>query len=466
MFEIFEKINDFIWGVPLIVLILFTGAYLTLKVNFIQIRCLKKAFKYMIKNDDNDEGEVSSFGALCTALSATIGTGNIVGVATAISTGGPGALFWLIIASFLGMAVKYAEGFLSIKFRKVDKDNHVLGGPFYYIKYGMGEKWSWLAKIFAFFGAGAGLFGIGTITQINGITSAVKSFLDSENKFTFTFCGMNISWCTVIVGSIVTICAGSIIFGGLKRIACVSEFVVPIMAMFYISCTLLILILNFNHLWDCVLEILKGAFGVSALFGGTLGSVVIAMQKGIARGLFSTEAGLGSAPIASAAAKSNNAVKQGLISMTGTFDTMVICLMTGLAIVVCGSWDPKLGLEGVEITNHAFRRGLPFSNSISSAILTICLVFFAFTTIIGWNYYGERCVEFLSNEKKMYVNIYRWAYIFSIFTGPYIAVSTVWAIADIFNGLMAIPNVIAILSLSKIIAKESHISLKNKAKIK
>lgn len=452
--ELIKFIDDKIWGLPLITVILLTGIFLTLRLGFLQIRHLGKALKYMVKNEEGGDGEVSSFGALCTALSATIGTGNIVGVATAIAAGGPGALFWMVIAALFGMATKYAEGLLAILYRTIDDDGHVLGGPFYYIERGMGKKFRWLGKIFAFFGACVGLMGIGTFTQVNGIASATKNFFDPNMQSTVELFGRTYSWATVITCLILTIVVGLVVLGGIKRIARVSEIVVPFMAVLYVAFTSLILITNASQIPAAVETIIKSAFTGSALAGGVMGSMVVAMQKGIARGIFSNEAGLGSAPIAAAAAQTKEPVRQGLVSMTGTFiDTVVICSMTGISIVLAGTWNT--GLEGVEITNAAFQKGLPFPEEISSFVLMICLVFFAFTTILGWDYYGERCVEYLFNRNKGVVTGYRWLYILAVFIGPYMTVEAVWNIADIFNALMALPNLIALLTLSGVVVRET-----------
>ena len=393
--EIIVKIDDFVWGIPLIVLILATGIYLTIRVRGVQVRHLGKALKYMVQNEEGGEGEVSSFGALCTALSATIGTGNIVGVATAIAAGGPGALFWMLVAAFFGMATKFAEGYLAVRFRKLDEDGHALGGPFYYIERGMGPKWKWLAVLFAVFGACAGLLGIGTFTQINGITSAITNFFDpNQTSKTFTILGVQTNMLLVGASIVLTICVGLVVIGGLKRIAKVTEVVVPFMAVLYVLFALILLVCNVTKIPAAVVEIVTGAFNPSAVTGGAVGTMLIAMQKGIARGIFSNEAGLGSAPIAAAAAKTKDFTRQGLVTMTGTFiDTIIICTMTGLSIVIGGSWKPELGLEGVQITTHAFQSGLPFNPTVSAFVLMICLVFFAFTTILGWDYYGERCVD-------------------------------------------------------------------------
>ena len=454
--KIITAIDNAVWGLPLICLIMATGIFLTARLGLVQIRHLGKAFKFMFKDEEDGSGEVTSFGALCTALSATIGTGNITGVATAIALGGPGALFWMVIAAFFGMATKYAEGLLAIKYRTIDEDGHVLGGPFYYIENGMGKKWTWLAKIFAFFGAGVGLFGIGTFTQVNSIASAVKNFFDPDMAHTISLFGGNYSWATVIAGLVLTVCVGLVVLGGIQRIAKVSEVIVPFMAVLYVGLAVIIIIANITAVPAALASIVKSAFTGSALAGGAVGSMFVAMQKGVARGIFSNESGLGSAPIAAAAARTKEPVRQGLVSMTGTFiDTIVICTMTGLSIVIAGSWlNPEL--EGVAITMDAFQKGLPFPSFVATFSLMLCLVFFAFTTILGWNYYGERCVEYLFNRNKGVVMGYRILYILAVFIGPYMTVKAVWNIADIFNALMAFPNLIALLALNGVIVKETR----------
>lgn len=465
-----EKVDSFVWGVPLIVLILAAGIYLTFRLRLLQVFHLPKALKFMFKNEEEGEGEVSSFGALCTALSATIGTGNIVGVATAIgctalgtAVGGPGALFWMWVAAFFGMATKYAEGFLAVRYRTIDDEGHVLGGPFYYIENGMGHKWKWLAKIFAFFGTCVGLFGIGTFTQVNGIASATLSFFDPNKENTMKILGTEYSIVTVITAIILAIFVGLVVIGGLQRIAKVSQVVVPFMAIIYIVAVLVLIVANIEKLPGALATIVEYAFGAKAAAGGVLAAIGISMQKGIARGIFSNEAGLGSAPIAAAAAKTKEPVRQGLVTMTGTFiDTIIVCTLTGLSIVMMGSYQIK-GIEGVQVTTDAFQKGLHFLPSeVSAFILMICLVFFAFTTILGWDYYGERCLEYLTNRNKNAVKVYRWLYILAVFIGPYMTVKAVWTIADIFNGLMAIPNIIALLALSGIVAKETREYFKEK----
>ncbi len=465
--EVLQKIYDMISGVPLIILILFGGIFLTIRLGGVQIRKLPLALRWMIQNEEDGTGEISSFGALCTALSATIGTGNIVGVATAIAAGGPGALLWMEIAALFGMATKYAEGLLAVKYRVVDKDNHSLGGPFYYIEHGMGKKWRWLAKLFAFFGVCVGLFGIGTFSQVNGISSAVKNFFDPSMSWTVDIPGIGTySWTVIIASLVISVCTALVLIGGVKRISKVSEMVVPFMAGIYILFCLVLLICNIRAIPTAVSIIVKGAFNPAAVTGGLVGTMIIAVQKGVARGIFSNEAGLGSAPIAAAAAKTREPVRQGLVSMTGTFiDTIIICTMTGLSIVLTGAWKVE-GLEGVEVTTYAFNSGLPIPAGASSFVLMLCLVFFAFTTILGWNYYSERCLEYLFDGERKYIKVFRWLYILAVFIGPYMTVTAVWTIADIFNSLMAIPNMIALFALSGIVVKETKDFFQKRASAK
>jgi AGCS family alanine or glycine:cation symporter len=458
-----DKIDGYVWGVPLIAAILVTGILLTCILRFVHLFNLKRAMKYMFTTEQDGSGEVSSFGALCTALSATIGTGNIVGVATAIGTGGPGALFWMEVAAFFGMATKYAEGLLAVKFREVRPNGKVLGGPFYYIEKGLGSGWKWLAVLFAIFGVGAGIMGIGTITQIQGIASASDRFFKlcvykDAVAPGFDLFGAHYSWAIAITGLVVTVCAALVLIGGLKRIASVSTVVVPFMAAFYVIICAFLLLGNLSKVTAALELIVRAAFNPRAFTGGMVGTIFIAMQKGIARGIFSNEAGLGSAPIAAAAAKTNEPVRQGLVCMTGTFiDTIVICTMTGLAIVVTGAWEPSLGLKGVDITIEAFSKGLgflPHANVIGPLFLSVALAFFAFTTILGWDYYSEKCLEYLVGTKNQAaIKIYRLFYVLVVFIGPYLTVSVVWGIADTFNGLMAFPNLIALVLLSPTVGR-------------
>lgn len=452
--EIVSKIDGFVWGLPLILLIITCGIILSIRIGFLQIHKLKLSLKYMLKNEDEGHGDVSSIGALCTALSATVGTGNIVGVATAIAAGGPGALFWMEIAAFFGMATKYSEGLLAIKYRKVDSEGHILGGPFYYIEDGLGKNWRWLGKLFAVFGMFVGLMGIGTFTQINGITSAANGFFDKSP--TTTIFGREYTYTTIIVGLIVTVLVAFIVIGGIKRIASVSQVIVPVMILIYLACCIIIIFSNITKIPDAIVTVVKSAFGIRPAIGGIVGTAMIsAMRNGVARGIFSNEAGLGSAPIAAAAAKTKEPVRQGLVTMTGTFiDTIIVCTMTGLSIVMAGSYK-KESLEGVQITTDAFCEGLPFPEKFSAFLLMICLAFFAFTTILGWNYYSERCLSYLTGSNKIATIVFRWLYVAAVFIGPYLTVEAVWNIADIFNGLMALPNVIALIALSGVAARET-----------
>lgn len=454
--EWIKSVDEMVWGIPLIVVIMFCGLLMTSRLGLLQVRKLGLALKYMFKDEEGESGEVSSFQALCTALSATVGTGNIVGVATALVAGGPGALLWMEIAAFLGMATKYAEGLLAIKYRRKDANGNMLGGPFYYIEGGLGEKWKWLGKMFALFGLLAGLMGIGTITQINGITSAANNFFDPESAHTISIFGAEYTYTTVIAGLVITVLAALILIGGIKRIATVSEVVVPAMIIIYLGSCLLIIFTHLGEIPGAVMQIVKGAFGLRPMAGGAAGFAVMrmSMRSGVARGIFSNEAGLGSAPIAAAAARTKEPARQGLVTMTGTFiDTILVCTMTGLAIVMAGSYEK--GLEGVAVTTDAFKHGLPFPERVSAFMLMCCLAVFAFTTILGWNYYSERCLSYLIGAKKGVIAVYKVIYILFVFIGPYLAVEAVWNLADIFNGLMALPNIVALVCLSGTVSAET-----------
>jgi len=456
---ILGQINDLAWGVPMLCLIMGTGILLTVRMGGLQFRKLGLALKLMFKNEDSGEGEVSSFGALCTAMAATVGTGNIVGVAGAMMVGGPGALFWMFVAACLGMATKYAEGLLAIKYRTIDENGVALGGPFLYIEKGMGKKWSWLAKLFAVFGIGAGLLGIGTMTQVNGIAAAVQNYFDPQkSNIAFSMGENSYTWSTVIAAVVVTAAVALVVIGGIQRIAGVTTIVVPFMAVLYVGVCVAILISNASAIPGAVVSIFRSAFGLDAAAGGMLGALFMAMQKGVARGVFSNEAGLGSAPIAAAAAKTKEPVRQGLITMTGTFmDTIIICMMTGLTILVTNAdaAAAEQGMEGAEITAYAFGQGLPWGQNIGSFILMLCLAFFAFTTILGWDYYSERCLAYLTGGSLSVQKAFKWLYVLAVLAGPFLTVSAVWTIAEILNGFMAIPNLIALLALNGVVAAET-----------
>ena len=482
-------VDDKVWGtsfevggfpVPLlIILILFGGIWLTVRLGGMQFVRLPLALKYMFRNEKTEhgaKGEVSSFGALCTALSATIGTGNIVGVATAYVAGGPGAIFWMWLAALFGMATKYAEGLLAVKYREHDEaTGHVLGGPFYYIEKGMGPKWKWLACLFAFFGVLVGLFGIGTFTQVNSICGSFntffKSYIDTADVHNFTILGNSYSCATIFGSILLAFMVGMVVIGGLKRIAKVSEKVIPLMVVLYVAFSLVLVCCNLGKIPSAIGTIVSSAFGLQAAAGGALGAIIAAMQKGIARGIFSNEAGLGSAPIAAAAAQTKEPVRQGLVSMTGTFlDTIIVCSMTGLALTLTNQPTLVEGApSGAAATMNAFAQGIPFlpANAfaqgipflpaiVTDALVMVSLVLFGFTTILGWDYYSERCLEYLTGGKMGPVYVYRWLYIAAVFVGPYMTISAVWGIADIFNGLMAVPNMIALLALSGVVAAETR----------
>ncbi|CYV10144.1 sodium:alanine symporter family protein [Streptococcus suis] len=437
MLELFKAINNFVWGPPLLILLVGTGVYFTLRLGMFQVSKLPTAFRLIFSSDQSGQGDVSSFAALCTALAATVGTGNIVGVATAITTGGPGALFWMWVAAFFGMATKYAEGFLAIKYRTKDANGQAAGGPMHYITLGMGQKWKPLAVFFAVSGVLVALLGMGTFSQVNSIASSMSSSFGLAPQ---------------LVSIVTAISIALFIFGGIEKISDVSTKIVPFMAILYILASLIVLLVHWNELLPTLGLVLKSAFSPAAAVGGFVGATVKeAIQRGIARGVFSNESGLGSAPIAAAAAKSDNPVEQGLISMTGTFiDTIIICTLTGLTILVTGQWSVE-GLEGAPLTQAAF--ATVFGNAGSIA-LTISLVLFAFTTILGWSYYGERCIEFLFGTKSILP--YRLLFVAMVALGGFLKLDLIWTVADIVNGLMALPNLIALLALSPVIIKETR----------
>ncbi|MDO5304575.1 MAG: sodium:alanine symporter family protein [bacterium] len=437
--SILNKIDSFLWGAPLIILLIGTGIYLTLRLGFLQVAKLPLALKLIFKAENKGKGEVSSFKSLCVALAATVGTGNIVGVATAVKMGGPGALFWMWVAAFFGMATKYAEGLLAITYRSVDKNRNISGGPMYYIRKGMGEKYKPLAIFFAFATMLVAFFGIGTFPQVNAI-------IDSVNiSFGVPKLATNI---------VLTVIVGSIIFGGLKNIAKVTSKLIPFMAIFYIGISFVIICMNITSVPDAIRLIVKDAFTGSAAVGGFAGStIMMAMQSGVARGIFSNEAGLGSAPIAAAAAKTHYPSEQGLISMTGTFiDTIIVCSMTGLVLVLTGVWSGEY--SGAAMTSAAFVQG--FGN-FGSILLTLSLVLFAFTTILGWNYYGERACVYLFGVKG--ITPYRVIFIAMIALGVFLKLDIIWILADIVNGLMAVPNLIALVALSGVVVEETKLYL-------
>lgn len=437
--SILNKIDSFLWGAPLIILLIGTGIFLTVKLGFLQVSRLPLALKLIFKAENQGKGDVSSFKSLCVALAATVGTGNIVGVATAVKMGGPGALFWMWVAAFFGMATKYAEGVLAVKYRSVDKNRHISGGPMYYIRKGMGEKYKPLAIFFAVATMLVAFLGIGTFPQVNAIIDSVNITFGTPKAVT------NI---------ILTIIVGSIIFGGLKNISKVTGKIIPFMAIFYIACSVFIIFANITAVPEAIKLIIKDAFTGSAAVGGFAGStIMLAMQSGVARGIFSNEAGLGSAPIAAAAAKTKYPSEQGLVSMTGTFiDTIIICSMTGLVLVLTGVWSGEA--SGAAMTSSAFVQSM---GGIGGVFLTLSLVLFAFTTILGWNYYGERACVYLFGVKG--ITPYRIIFIILIACGFCLKLDVIWILADIVNGLMAIPNLIALIALSGVVVEETKLYL-------
>lgn len=435
MYNFLSSLDSLVWGPPLLVLLVGTGIYLSSRLGLLQVFRLPKALKLIFKSEAKGKGDISSFAALATALAATVGTGNIVGVATAIKLGGPGALLWMWMAAFFGMATKYAEGVLAIKYRTTDANGEISGGPMHYIVNGMGKRWKPLAIAFSIFGVMVALFGSGTFTQVNSITDSLSN---------------TVGWSPKIISIVLAVLVSIIIFGGIQSISKVAEKIVPFMAIIYILATITILAFHCDQIIPSIALVIKSAFTGKAATGGFAGATVItAIQAGIARGIFSNESGLGSAPIAAAAAKTDEPVEQGLVSMTGTFiDTIIICTLTGLSIIVTGGWSSKL--NGATLTQSAF--STVFGN-FGVYALTFSLILFAFTTILGWGYYGERCFEFLFGVKA--IPVYRIIFIAMVALGGYISLETIWVIADIVNGLMAIPNLIALLALSPIIIKET-----------
>ncbi|WP_136067641.1 alanine/glycine:cation symporter family protein [Modicisalibacter radicis] len=437
--NIFSAIEGVVWGPLMLVLLLGVGLYLQLGLKVMPIRKLGIGFKLLwqgrsASESDRKEGEVSPFNALMTSLSATIGTGNIAGVATAIFLGGPGAVFWMWITALVGMATKFSEAVLAVRYREVDEAGDHVGGPMYYIRNGLGRKWAWLGGLFAFFGAVAA-FGIGNTVQSNSVADGLSESLGMPH------------WLT---GVVIMVLAGAVILGGIKRIAKVAGKLVPIMAVAYIVCGLLVLIINAEQVGAALGLIFGHAFTPVSAAGGFAGAAVAkAIQYGVARGVFSNEAGLGSAPIAHAAAQTKNPVRQGLVAMLGTFiDTIVVCSVTALAILTSAEWTS--GETGAALTAMAFDGALP---GVGQYVVSFALAVFAFTTILGWAFYGEKCCEYLFGIAS--IKVYRVVYILAILAGAVAPLDFVWLMASVFNALMAIPNLIALALLSPVVFKLS-----------
>ena len=436
--------DNIVWGPVMLVLLVGTGIWLTLILRGLQFGmlfyALKQAFRPHPKKDDGSdhEGDVSHFGALMTALSATIGTGNIAGVATAVVTGGPGAVFWMWITAIFGMATKYGEGVLAVKYRVTNSKGEMSGGPMYYIENGLGKKWKWLAFLFAFFGVMAS-FGIGSTVQANSVAQAVHSSFGID---------------TWITGVVLTLITAFVVLGGIQSISRVSSVVVPFMAVLYIVGGLVVVAMHFDLLLPALKVIMHDAFTGQAVAGGVVGTVI---RYGVARGVFSNEAGMGSAPIAAAAAKTDHPVRQALVSMTGTFlDTIIVCSITGIVLVM-GILQSNGGafavpdLEGAALTTATFDAML---SGYGGWVVTIGLIFFAYSTTLGWCYYGEKCTTYVFGDKS--VPMYRVIYVATVMLGTVLSMDMVWAAADTFNGLMAVPNLIALLLLSKVIVQETR----------
>ena len=431
MFEqLVDTVNGFVWGPVMLTLLLGTGIYLTIGLRGMTISHIPYAFRQLFKGrESSGEGEITPFNALMTSLSSTIGMGNIAGVATAIGLGGPGALFWMWCAAFVGMATKYAEAVLAVNYRETDELGRKVGGPMYYIKNGLGGNWKWLGMTFALFGSLAG-FGLANTVQSNAVSQVLET---------------NFAVPTLVSGLVMAVLVGTVLLGGIKRIAVVAGKLVPFMALLYISATLLILVIHVAEIPAAVVLVVDSAFNGAAATGGFAGAtLMLALRMGIARGIFSNEAGLGSAPIAHAAAETNSPVRQGTIAMLGTFiDTLVICTMTGLVLIVTGVWSGEP--QGAAMTLAAFTSTLAFGD----LLLSICVALFAFTTMLGWSYYGERCAEFLLGPKV--ITPFRILWVIGIFVGTQMSLELVWKMTDALNGLMAIPNLIALILLSPVV---------------
>ncbi|MBW7470872.1 sodium:alanine symporter family protein [Marinobacter sp. M216] len=433
--SVLGDINAIVWGWPMLILILGVGFFMSLGLKLMPILRIGTGFKLLaggvkVGKDEEQTGEVSPFQALMTAMAATVGTGNIAGVATAVFLGGPGALFWMWVTALVGMATKYSEAVLAVRFREVDEEGNHVGGPMYYLKNGLGRRWAWLGSAFAIFGAVAG-FGIGNTVQSNSVAQVMET---------------NFGVPELVTGLVVMVLVGAVLMGGIRRIGSVAGKLVPVMAVAYILAGLVVLAINADQIGPAMALILESAFSGHAAQGGFAGAAVwAAIRFGVARGVFSNEAGLGSAPIAHAAAKTRDPVRQGLIAMLGTLlDTLVVCSVTGLVIVTSGIWDS--GESGAALTSAAFGLALP---GVGNYLVAIALALFAFSTILGWSFYGEKCVEFLFGTRA--IKPFRVLWILAVPLGAVLSLDFVWLVADTLNALMALPNLIAIVALSPVV---------------
>lgn len=449
--DIFSVVDDFMWGIPMIVILLGTHIFLTIRTKFIQRKTLT-AIKLSVTKDPDVDGDISPFQALTTALASTIGTGNIIGVGTAISLGGAGAVLWCWLTGVFGIATKYAESLIAVKYRVKTEDGKMQGGAMYALERGLNMKW--MGVLFAIFAAVAS-FGIGSSVQTNAIANVMNNTFNADSQFMLNFFGYEVSGVNLVAGLVVAIVTALVIFGGIKSISSVCEKLVPFMAILYVLGCIVILCFNYDVIWQAVCTIVTSAFTPQAVGGGLTGAgLMMAIRYGVARGLFSNESGMGSAPIVASAAQSRNPVRQALISATGTFwDTVVVCLMTGLVIVSSCIKNPAIdtaNVSGDALTSAAFAQIPVFG----TPILVVGIVLFAFSTILGWSYYGERCIEYLFGKKGILP--YKIIFLATLFIAPITALDFVWTMADIFNALMTIPNVIAIIALSPVIAKETN----------
>ena len=452
MYETISAINDvlnqFIWGVPAMVCIIGVGLYLSVRTGFIQFRkfgyALRCTVGRLFKKKEAADGAMTPFQAVCTALAATVGTGNIAGVAGAIAIGGPGAVFWMWISALLGMCTKFSEVALAVHFRERNENGDYVGGPMYYIKNGLGKKWIWLAYLYAFFGACA-VFGTGNATQVNTITAAIDSALINYNVLS----GGGISLCNLIIGIVIAGLVGLILLGGVKRIGKVTEKLVPIMALLYIVLAIGLIGMNIGRVPAVFADIFRGAFQPSAVTGGIVGSFFLSMKKGVSRGIFSNEAGLGTGSIAHACADTRKPIKQGMFGIFEVFmDTIVICTMTALVILLSGVSVPYGQAAGAELTISGFTAVYGNWVSIFTAVAMCC---FAFSTIIGWGLYGARCVEFLLGSRV--IKVFTVAYALISIVGATVDLGLIWSISETFNGFMAVPNLIAVFLLAPVVLK-------------
>ena len=434
--NIIKTTRDFLWGYPLIITIFITGIILTIKLKGLQITKLKEALFILFKKDKTKN--ISTFQAVCISLSATLGSGNIVGVATAITIGGPGALIWLIITILIGLPIKYMESYLSTKYKVKE-----CGGPYFYIELGMPKKYKVLAKLYATFGMFAAILGFGTFIQINGITDAFKNIIDKDIYIKNIF-GNNISISSLIIGFIFSVLTFVVIIGGTKKIAKYSEICIPIVAILYISTCIIIVLFNIKELPKTLYIILKDSLNIKAITSGVFAYTI---REGVSKGIFASEAGVGTSGIAISTSDDNNPHNQGLASMASTiFGTTFICILTGIVIVITNAY--RQNLTGISIASFAFKEGTPLPSQILLIILLICIIFFGYTTMIGWNLYGVKCLKYMIKSEKI-EQLYQWIYIMMIFIGAFLNTEDIWNISEIFNALMVIPNIIAILYIIK-----------------